>query len=158
MTELLQKELDAVLGCLRLPADQTDEEQIKIETIQHDITSCRREIDKLHGLKRGLYENLLSGVLTQEEYQFMRKRYDAQIEQQQGSVQAHETALTIFRRHDKLHSRLQDDAQLLRDRPELAVEVINRLIDRIEITHDRQITVFYSFADEVKAWMEAHSK
>lgn len=158
LTELLQKELDAVLGSLRLSADQTDEEQGKIETIQRDITSCRREIDRLHGLKRGLYENLLSGVLTQEEYQFMRKRYDAQIEQQQSSVQAHETALTLFRRHDKLHSRLQDDAQLLRDRPELAVEVVNRLIDRIEITHDRQITVFYSFADEVKAWMEAHSK
>ena len=158
LTELLQKELDAVLGCLWLPADQTDEEQGKIETIQHDITSCRREIDRLHGLKRGLYENLLSGVLTQEEYQFMRKRYDAQIEQQQGSVQAHETALAMLRRHDKLHSRLQDDAQLLRDRPELAVEVINRLIDRIEITHDRQIIVFYSFTDEVKAWMEAHSK
>ena len=109
-------------------------------------------------MKRGLYESLLSGVLTQEEYQFMRKRYDAQVEQQQSSVQAHESALTLLRQHDKLHSRLQDDAQLLRDRPELAVEVINRLIDRVEITHDRHITVFYSFTDAVKAWMAAHSK
>lgn len=158
LTELLQKELDAVLGSLRLSADQTDEEQGKIETIHRDIAACRKEIERLHGLKRGLYESLLSGVLTQEEYQFMRKRYDAQIEQQQSFAQAHETALTMFRRHDKLHSRLQDDAQLLRDRPELALAVVNRLIDRIEITHDRQITVFYSFADEVKAWMEAHSK
>lgn len=158
LTELLQKELDAVLGCLRLSADQSDEEQRRIDTIHHDIAACRKEIERLHGLKRGLYESLLSGVLTQEEYQFMRKRYDVQIEQQQSSVQAHESALTLLRQHDKLHSRLQDDAQLLRDRPELAVKVINRLIDRIEITHDRQITVFYSFADEVKAWMEAHSK
>lgn len=86
LTELLQKELDAVLGCLRLSADQTDEEQGKLETIHRDIAACRKEIERLHGLKRGLYESLLSGVLTQEEYQFMRKRYDAQIEQQQSSV------------------------------------------------------------------------
>lgn len=158
LTELLQKELDTVLGCLRLSADQTGEEQRRIDTIHHDIAACRKEIERLHGLKRGLYESLLSGVLTQEEYQFMRKRYDAQIEQQQNSMQAHETALTLLRQHDKLHSRLQDDAQLLRNRPELAVEVINRLIDRIEITHDRHITVYYTFTDEVKAWMEVHSK
>lgn len=73
-------------------------------------------------------------------------------------MQAHESALNLLRQYDKLHSRLQEDAQLLCDRPELAVEVINRLIDRIEITHDHQIIVFYSFADEVKAWLEAHSK
>lgn len=130
-----------MLGCIRLSAEQTGEEQRRIDTIHHDIASCRKEIERLHGLKRGLYESLLSGVLTQDEYQFMRKRYDAQIEQQQSSVQTHETEMTLLQQHEKFHSRLQDDVQLLRDRPELAVEVINRLIDRIEITHDRQITV-----------------
>lgn len=158
LTELLQKELDTVLGSFELASDQTDEEQRKVETIRHEISACRNEIQRLHGLKRGLYENLLSGVLTQEEYQFMRTRYDGQVEQQNSAMNTLEASLKLLHQHDRLRSRLKDDAQFLRDRPELAIEIINRLIKRIEITHDRRITVYYNFTDEVKAWMGAHSE
>lgn len=158
LTELLQNELDTVLGSLELASDQTDEEQRKDEAIRHEISACRNEIQRLHGLKRGLYENLLSGVLTQEEYQFMRTRYDGQVEQQNSAMNTFEASLKLLHQHDRLHSRLKDDAQFLRNRPDLAVEIINRLIKRIEITHDRHITVYYTFTDEVKAWMGAHSK
>lgn len=158
VTELLQKELDTVLGSLHLSPDQTDEEQRKVDSIRREITACRNEIQRLRGLKRGLYENLLSGVLTQEEHQFMRSRYNGQVEQQNIAMEALEASLKLLHQHDKLRSKLQDDAQLLRNRPELAVEIINRLIKRIEITHDRHITVYYTFTDEVQAWTEAHSK
>lgn len=158
LVEMLQKELDTVLGGFQLSADQTDREQQRIETLSRDIDACRREIEKLHGLKRSLYENLLSGVLTQEEYRFMRERYDAQAEQQRCAMQEGEAALSLLKQQDKLRSRLQEEAQLLRNQPELAVEVINRLIDRIEITQDRRIAVYYSFTDDVKAWTEAHGR
>ena len=158
LTESLQKELDTVLGTMRLSVGRTDAEQAGMDAIHRDIAACKNEIQRLHSLKRGLYENLLSGVLTQEEYQYMRSRYDGQVEQQQSALDDCEAQLVTMHQQDKLLSRLKEDAQLLSDRPELAVEVINRLIERIEITHDRQITVFYTFADEVKAWMEAHSK
>lgn len=158
LVEMLQKELDTVLGGFQLSADQTDREQQRMDTLSRDIDACRREIEKLHGLKRSLYENLLSGVLTQEEYQFMRERYDAQAEQQRCVMQECEAALSLLKQQDKIRSRLQEEAQVLRNQPELAVEVINRLIDRIEITQDRRITVYYSFTDDVKAWTEAHGR
>ncbi len=158
LAELLQKELDAVLGSLRMSGNQANEEQRKIDSIQCEINACRNEIQRLQALKKGLYESLLSGVLTQEEFQFMRDRYDGQAEQQRKTIEAHAASLNLLQQHEKLRCRLQDDAQLLRNRPELAVEIINRLIERIEITHDRHITVFYAFTDEVKAWMEAHGK
>ncbi len=158
LTELLQKELDAVLGSLRMSGNQATEEQRKIDSIQCEINACRNEIQRLQSLKKGLYESLLSGVLTQEEFQFMRDRYDGQADQQRKAMEAHVASLNLLQQHEKLRCRLQDDAQLLRNRPELAVEIINRLIERIEITHDRHITVYYAFTDEVKAWMEAHGK
>ena len=49
---------------------------------------------------------------------------------------------------------LAQDAESIKTDRELTTALIERLIDRIEVSHDKQITVYYRFQSEFENYVE----
>lgn len=65
---LLTTELNTVLGGYALSLEEPSQEETLLSDLLEKLTSRRQEIDRQRGLIRGLYENLVKGILTKEEY------------------------------------------------------------------------------------------
>ena len=85
---------------------------------------------------RSLYENLVQGVLTKDEYFDYKEKYESRI-----------ADLAVEMEQE------QDAAQIKTDRA-LTGALIERLIDHIEVSHDKQITVRYRFQSEFETYAE----
>ena len=74
LTDMLIAELDTALGKYDLYLEKPAQEEALPADLFGKLTSRRQEIDRLRGLIRGPYENLVKGVLTKEEYFIFKAR------------------------------------------------------------------------------------
>ena len=102
----------------------------------------------MRGLIRSLYENLIQDILTKDEYIAYKGKYESRIQQLSEEVSHLEKGLKALDKQMEQHRALKRDSDSLRENRELTAALIDRLIDRIEITKDKQITVRYRFESE----------
>ena len=75
-------------------------------------------------------------------------KYEAKIEQLSEEVTHLEKGLKAMDKQMEQHRALKRDSDSLRENRELTAALIDRLIDRVEVSKDRQITVRYRFESE----------
>ena len=148
VTAILEKELSVALG-MSLPLFQLEAKQKKDkDRLKTQMSARRQEIEKKRRLIRGLYENFVQGILTNEEYFELKTAYEESIGTLSGEIEALEKDM------DALDSRLvrcrsmEKDAKSLAQDHALTAELIDRLIERIEIDHERNIHVTFRFKSE----------
>lgn len=148
VTAILEKELSVALG-MSLPLFQLEAKQKKDkDRLKTQMSARRQEIEKKRRLIRGLYENFVQGILTNEEYFELKTDYEESIRTLSGEIEALEKDM------DALDSRLvrcramEKDAKSLAQDHALTAELIDRLIERIEIDHERNIHVTFRFKSE----------
>ena len=148
VTAILEKELSVVLG-MSLPLFQLEAKQKQDkDRLKTQMSARRQEIEKKRRLIRGLYENFVQGILTNEEYFELKTAYEESIGTLSGEIEALEKDM------DALDSRLvrcrsmEKDAKSLAQDHALTAELIDRLIERIEIDHERNIHVTFRFKSE----------
>jgi len=81
LTDMLEQELDTALGTYSLSLIEDSRQLAERTEIQSKITSRRQEIERLHGLVKGLYENFIQDILTMDEYFDYKQKYEVKIEQ-----------------------------------------------------------------------------
>lgn len=100
VTAILEKELSVALG-MSLPLFQLEAKQKKDkDRLKTQMSARRQETEKKRRLIRGLYENFVQGILTNEEYFELKTAYEESIGTLSGEIEALEKDM------DALDSRL----------------------------------------------------
>ncbi|MEY8331368.1 recombinase family protein [Lachnospiraceae bacterium 48-33] len=148
VTVILEKELSVALG-MSLPLFQLEAKQKQDkDRLKTRMSARRQEIEKKRRLIRSLYENFVQSILTNEEYFELKADYEESIRTLSGEIE------TLEKDMDALDNRLvrcrsmEKDAKSLAQDHALTAELIDRLIERIEIDHERNIHVTFRFKNE----------
>jgi len=125
-----------------------------LKELREKITSRRQEIQRLRGIVRSLYENLVQGVLTKDEYFDYKEKYESRIADLAVEMEQLEDGLRTMDTQIEQHRALERDAAQIKTDRALTGALIERLIGRIEVSHDKQITVRYRFQSEFETYAE----
>lgn len=145
---MIQNALETALGSYSLSLVELPQQTAERTDLKEKIASRKQEIQRLNGLIRSLYENLIQGILSKEEYITYKGKYESRIQQLSEEVAHLEKGLKALDKQIAQYRALKRDSDDLRENRELTAALIDRLIDRIEITKDKQITVRYRFESE----------
>ena len=158
LTDLLIAELDAVLGEYALHLEQPVQEEALLADLFSKLTSRRQEIGRLRGLIRGLYENLVKGILSKEEYFSFKDRYEGKIAEITAEIEHLETGLRTVEAQRKQYQALAADAKALRKNKKLTAALLDRLVERVVVFHDRTLAVQFKFNNEFAKHREVLEK
>ena len=148
VTTILEKELSVALG-MSLPLFQLEARQKqKKDRLKSQMSAKRQEIEKQRRLIRGLYENFVQGILTSEEYFELKAGYEESITVLSGDIEALEKDMDALDDQLVRYRAMEKDAKSLAQDHVLTAELIERLIERIEIDHERNIRVSFRFKSE----------
>ena len=148
LADMLQNALETALGSYSLSLVELPQQAAERLDLNEKITSRKQEIQRLNKLICSLYENLIQGILLKEEYITYKGKYESRIQQLSEEVTHLEKGLKALDKQIAQYRALKRDSDDLRENRELTAALIDRLIDRIEITKDKQITVYYRFENE----------
>lgn len=154
LANVLQEALGTALGHYSLSQVELPQQAAERSEMREKITARKQEIQRLHGLVRSLYENLIQGILTRDEYFSYKEKYEARIGQLAQEVEQLEKGLKSMDKQTEHYRTLARDAENLRQDRELTAALIDRLIDRIEISTDKQISVRFRFQNEFESCEE----
>jgi len=148
VTAILEKELAVALG-MSLPLFQLEAKQKKDkDRLKTQMSARRQETEKKRRLIRGLYENFVQGILTNEEYFELKADYEESIRTLSGEIEALEKDMDALDSRLVRYRAMEKDAKSLTQDHALTAELIDRLIERIEIDHERNIHVTFRFKSE----------
>ena len=148
VTAILEKELSVALG-MSLPLFQLEARQKqKKDGLKSQMSAKRQDIEKQRRLIRGLYENFVQGILTSEEYFELKAGYEESITVLSGDIKALEKGMDALDDQLVRYREMEKDAKSLAQDHVLTAELIERLIERIEIDHERNIRVSFRFKSE----------
>ncbi len=148
VTAILEKELSVALG-MSLPLFQLEAKQKKDkDRLKTQMSARRQETEKKRRLIRGLYENFVQGILTNEEYFELKADYEESIRTLSGEIEALEKDMDALDSRFVRYRAMEKDAKSLTQDHALTAELIDRLIERIEIDHERNIHVTFRFKSE----------
>lgn len=148
VTSILEKELAVALG-MSLPLFQLEARQKQEkDKLKAQMSTQRQEIEKKRLLIQGLYENFVQGILTGEEYFELKTGYEQSIHERSGGIEALEKSMDVLDSQLIRYREMEKDAKSLAQDHVLTAELIERLIERIEIDHERNIHVMFRFKNE----------
>lgn len=148
VTAILEKELSVALG-MSLPLFQLEAKQKKDkDRLKTQMSARRQETERKRRLIRGLYENFVQGILTNEEYFELKADYEESIRTLSGEIEALEKDMDALDSRLVRYRAMEKDAKSLTQDHALTAELIDRLIERIEIDHERNIHVTFRFKSE----------
>ena len=154
LADMLQDALDTALGQYTLSLAELPRQAADRAELREKITSRKQEIQRLRGIVRSLYENLVQGVLTKDEYFDYKEKYESRIADLSVEMEQLEDGLRTIDTQIEQHRALEQDAAQIKTDCALTGALIERLIDRIEVSHDKQITVRYRFQSEFETYAE----
>lgn len=95
-----------------------------------------------------MYENFVQGILTNEEYFELKADYEESINTLSSGIEALEKDMDAMNSRLVRYRAMEKDAKSLAQDHTLTAELIDRLIERIEIDHERNIHVTFRFKSE----------
>ena len=152
---ILQQELTVALGNYSFVLEAEVKRKKERDDLKAGISAKKQEIDRTRRFVRGLYENFVQKVLTSEEYFTMKKDYEAAIAKLSDEISTLENGLAVMDAQLAKYKELEQDAKVLEKDHTLTAALIDRLIERIEITHDKEIRVSFRFKSEFEEYGKA---
>ena len=127
----------------------------RIEEHQAQLKDLRAYIAKNQNFLNSLYENLVNGVISQEEYHAMRIDYGDKISDTVKRIKEVETKQTELEKQDNQYCDLSDAVSSIIKNNTLTKELINKLIERIDIYKGKRVEITYSFNNEYESEVSA---
>ena len=158
LAAILKQELAVVLGSYALMFQAEADQREKRSALQRSIAARKQEIERNRSFIRGLYENYVTGILDSEEYFTLKAEYDAKTAAASGEVLALENGLAIMDKQFAQYKALERDAKTLENDFALTAALVDRLIERIEISHDKEFHMVFRFQNEFERYGEVIKK
>ena len=154
----IQEQLDTTLGQYSLGLENLSKEAEEQKNIQAKIASRKQEIQQLRTYQRGLYEGLIQNHLSKDEYFTFKEKYEAKIEAISKEIEQLKAGLAIIAKQLEQYKMLSQDAQHIKEDRQLTAALIDRLIDRVEVSREKRITVRFRFQSEFEHCEEVLSQ
>ena len=158
LADMIQEQLDTTLGQYSLGLENLSKEAEEQKNIQAKIASRKQEIQQLRTYQRGLYEGLIQNHLSKDEYFTFKEKYEAKIEAISKEIEQLKAGLAIIAKQLEQYKMLSQDAQHIKEDRQLTAALIDRLIDRIEVSREKRITVRFRFQSEFEHCEEVLSQ
>ncbi len=148
VTEILEKELALALG-MSLPVFQREAELKKQQDdLRRQISDREQELAEITKKIRVLYEHLTQQIITRDEFVLLKEDYSKQSAIAKNAIKEMGQALCDLDSQHKAYQEMELDAKQLAQDHTLTAELIQRLIQRIEITHEKKIRISFRFRSE----------
>lgn len=154
MTVLVET-MGTVLGQYKLSLADEQGNAERIDALKERTASLNRELNKMRVFSGSLYENLVQGVLDTTEYLRLKEAYAQKADALTAELEMVSSELQVLKEKSEKMMSLARDAKQLRKNRRLTSELIHRLIERVEVSHDKQITVTYTFVTDYEHYKEA---
>ena len=123
-------------------------EKNRLEAFNARISNLTQKITKTNTRRQGLYENFISGMLDEGEYQYAKREYDDRVgklnRELDEAKKEKERFETVFSADNKWlrEVHMADGADSLTD------EMISRLVGRIKIYEDCRVEVILNYSED----------
>ena len=133
VTDALKSELTA----LKKSVPKAD----KSDSLKQRKSDKQRELNRVQSLIRGLYENLVSGIISSEDYAEFKNGYAAKVTELKAEIDAINSEIEQLETQQKQAAEARDCTKLFRESKALSADLLNSLVERIEISHDHEINI-----------------
>ena len=141
---MVQAQADVILGNslkLRKNSCETDAER---NNSKNELTTLKHEADKDGRMLKSLYESLVNGLITSDEYKEMRTGYETKM--QRNLARSAELSRTLSELDGQIAEYLElSDLIADAEKNGITQTVINSLVDQIRFFSDRRIEVDFLF-------------
>lgn len=112
------------------------------------IKSNEEQLARVEKFKRNLYESLVSGALSKEEFLQYKQEYSAKTEEIKTAIQGWNDKLSEVLENRGERNRWLNHFLQFAEMEEIDRSVVSRLIQSIKISADKQIEVRFNYQDE----------
>lgn len=155
LMDILLETMDAVLGQYALLLADTTAQEAQIAAMKSGISKRERELEQNRTFSRGLYENLIQGLISNADYMDMRAAYAAKIDILDAEIQKLTKGLHTLETQVEKYRQLAQDAREIRESRKLTNALLDRLVERVEVWPDKRIRVYFMFESEFAQYGEA---
>lgn len=138
-------------------SNQMGEEQLKSYRMRkYDklIISKKKEIEDNQEYRLRLYESMVDGMITHDEYVKLRHRYTKKIEDLHESLEQLEAEVKNIESGLKQNTSWIDSFLKYREVTELTRDLVLTVIDKIYVYENKRIEVVFNFRDELEGLKE----
>lgn len=157
VTSILEKELSVVLESSFSLFQYEARQQQERDCIKEQLSAKRQDMEQNRKLIRGLYEDYVQGIVTGEEYLSLKEDYEKRIAALSADIAALNNETAVLDEQLARYRSIEEDAHTLESDHDLTAELIDRLIDHIQITHDHDIHITFRFQNEFSEQRKAVS-
>jgi len=140
----IKSHADAVIGQSVKLRKNLAEIEARRQEVKAELTALRQEADKYGRMFKSLYESLVSGLITAEEYKEMREGYETKTQTNLALAADLENRQAELDRQVAEYFELSDLIANA-DNNGISAGIVERLVERIKIHSDRSIDVDFSF-------------
>ena len=151
----VQSEAEIVIGkSLRLK-QQDKKIAAQREQTEREIAALQREAEKARTYLAGLYENFITGVLTQTEYHDMKAEYHQKVMDCVQRVHALQERQGNLEKQAARCLSLADRLAAVKKSADLTAAFVSQVIERVTVNAADDISVTFAFEDDFDGLMEA---
>lgn len=130
------------------------QQNFEVRTLDKQINQLEIEIQKYKDLGKNLYQDMVDGVVTKEEYQELKNNFSQKLETAQGMKEELEK-----KKEEKASDKNGTDKWLQELKKYQSIETIDRktaimLFDKIVVYNSKKIEIHFKFEDEMQELLE----
>lgn len=142
---IIRQEAETVIGKnLRLKHQDTKLAARKTE-VEKEIVKLRQETASNRGYLTSLYENLVTGILTSEEYRSMKAGYEKKITAAVERMQQLQEQQAELEQQVNSYSSLAEKLAKIDGNTDLTARLVDQLIERITVNGPEDISIRFRF-------------
>ena len=150
----IRHEAEIVMGnSLRLK-QQDKKIAAQREQMEREIAALQREADRARTYLAGLYENFITGVLTQAEYREMKTDYNQRVMDCVERVHALQKQQSTLEKQTAHYLSLADRLASVQKSKDLTADFISQVIECITVNGAEDISVKFAFESDFDGLME----
>ncbi len=150
--ESLQKQIQYVIslaGLLEM-AETAPLQKAGAKKIQERMESRKREADRYRRLLESLYENMVDGIVTREEYHELKKNYTELRAEAEAKAEGLQAEMVRALENSVDGNGWMEQFKKYRNITKLDRTAVVSLIDRIFIYRDRRVDIIFNCQDELR--------
>jgi hypothetical protein len=143
---LLHKQSEAINGRYLSLCDAGNSQAIEKE--QAELREINKNLEKNGRMQRSLYENMVGGIITADEYKWMKADYTDRIERLSALADNIRNARRVQESKVEAFSNMKEAVSALIENNELTAGIVDRLVQRICVHPDKSFQINLLYNDE----------
>ena len=153
--DILKKELSAALGDYALLVEDGTQWRKREKELQDRRNTASRMIQQNQDRIQVLYEDMVSGLVDKDDFFLWKKNYEDKMSSAKAELAECEKVAIEIKKQFEQYTTLEKDEKELKAGCTLTAELVSRLIERIEVDHDKHVSIRFRFRTEFQEYSKA---